>query len=103
MPERIGTTAMMVLLALTWGVAAAPRAEAGQARSGFRAVLRIDADLVRRDLAQRNGKVQAGVALALATSRPSARTPAPQVLPRAGGGVCMRRWIGRDRFRWVCK
>ncbi len=100
MPRRTGKM-MLGLLALAGVMAVMPQAAAGQARSTFRAVLRIDAGLVRRDLARRDGGDAAAVALA--ATRAAKGPSAPRVLPRAGGGVCVRTWIGRKRFRWVCR
>lgn len=101
MPERNGTVAGTAgLLVLMWLAVGVSLAEAGQARSGFRAVLRIDAGLVRRDLAPREARAAAEAG---ATRVAAAGRAAPRVLPRAGGGVCVRKWIGRDRFRWVCR
>ena len=89
----------MTLLMLGWVLASAAPVKAGQARAGFRAVLRIDAGLVRRDLAR-----QRGLTVATVTPVPAAGVRnAPRTLPRAGGGLCVRRRIARDRFRWECR
>ena len=90
----------LTLLALAWSGLAIPSAKAGEARAHFRAVLRIDADLVRRDLARQQGVTVA--TLAASASASGARS-APRTLPRAGGGLCVRRWTTRDRFRWDCR
>ena len=96
---RGGTLAMLALAIMT--VAVSPAA-AGRAQSGFQAVLRIDAELVRRDLERQGGSVTVEPTSAPAAAK-TTRSTAPRVLPRAGGGVCVRRWVSRIRFRWVCK
>ena len=99
--RRMRRIALVGMLALAGGVAGSLPAQGGESQARFRAVLRIDAALVRRDLERQNG-VTVEPASAPASTR-SVRAAAPRVLPRAGGGVCVRRWIGRTRFRWVCK
>ena len=93
--------ALMTMLALAGGMIGVTPAQAGESQARFRAVLRIDAELVRRDLERRGG-----VTVEPASAPASAKTTGaatPRALPRAGGGVCVRRWISRTRFRWVCK
>ena len=98
--KRRGTGSMaMTLLTLGWMLMTMAPVQAGEARAHFRAVLRIDAGLVRRDLARRQGLT---VATAAPVPAASIRNT-PRTLPRAGGGICVRRWIARNRFRWQCR
>ena len=78
-------------------------AEAGQARAQFTASIRIDPELVRRDLER----------LARSTAKDGQRVAArslsgnavrrAHVLPLAGGGTCYRKYVSAYRFRWICR
>ena len=76
------------------------QAQAGQARAQFTASIRIDPELVRRDLQRRS------TTLARPTQAATSATSLARVrrtLPLAGGGACTRAYYTATRFRWLCR
>ena len=76
---------------------------AGQARAQFTASIRIDPELVRRDL-ERLAAKREGTSVLMASRLDAAREGRkPRVLPLAGGGTCVRKYVSANRFRWICR
>ncbi len=76
------------------------QAQAGQARAQFNASIRIDPELVRRDL-QRRSTLPARSTRATTAATSLARVR--RTLPLAGGGACTRAYYTATRFRWICR